>query len=161
MADSHSKIIEEHSLPILFGSLPDSPPARDAHKDRARYWATLRWLARLCIPAPLFETLVIRLTTKLDLICVANSREEEQDSELRAAYAHSILRTIESIMELKSNAGHADVAKYIDTLVPRLYGLFIGLALEESTLSQAAFTSKLLPVAGRIITLVVRLQSVE
>ena len=159
ISEKHSKLVEDHSLPILFASLPDMPPSRDAHQDRARYWATLRWLSRLCIPAPLFETLTVRLMTKLELICSSRHQNADRDPELTAAYAYSILKTLASVLELKANAGHPDVPKYIDTLLPRIYLTFISMALEESSLNDGKLISRLLPIAGDIITTIVRTQT--
>lgn len=152
--------MEEHSLPILFASLPDSPPSRTAHQVQALCWATLRWLSRLCVPAPLFETLVVRLMTKLELILICKSQQQtvDRDPELIAAYAYSILKTLASVLELKANAGHPDVPKYIETLVPRLYFIFISMVMEESPLSFDGIFSRVLPIAAHIITIVVRTQ---
>ncbi|KAH8111038.1 ARM repeat-containing protein [Phellopilus nigrolimitatus] len=162
IADKNSKVVEESTLPLLFTSLPDSPPARDAHADRAKYWRTLRWLARLCVSAPLFETLVVRLSTKLDLVCAPKtSCGEAQDTETRTAYAHSILRTLTSVLELKVNARHSDVPKYIDRLVPRLYNLFIYLSSAETSYGFIVTDSRLLSVAGQVITLVVQTIPIE
>ncbi|KAL5536863.1 hypothetical protein ACEPAF_686 [Sanghuangporus sanghuang] len=158
IADRNSKVVEEYTLPLLFSSLPDSPPLRDAHRERAKCWRTLHLLARLCVSAPLFETLVVRLTTKLDIVCASKSDDpdEMQDPEPRAAYAHGILKTLGSVIELKVNANHADVPKYIDRLVPRLYNLLIYLSLADKSASSSDLYSKLLEISGQIITLVVR-----
>ncbi|KAL5531709.1 hypothetical protein ACEPAG_4586 [Sanghuangporus baumii] len=158
IADRNSKVVEEYTLPLLFGSLPDSAPLRDAHRERAKCWRTLHLLARLCVSAPLFETLVVRLTTKLDIVCAPKSDDphEVQDPESRTAYAHGILKTLGSVIELKVNANHVDVPKYIDRLVPRLYNLFIYLSLADKSASSNDLYSKLLEISGQIITLVVR-----
>ena len=162
IAENHSKIVEEGTLPFLFSSLPESPASRDAHKSRTKIWTTLRWLAQLCVPAPLFETLVVRLTTKLELIFAPNNiPDDENDYEPRLAYAHGILRTLYSVLELKVNASHADVPKYIDRLVPRIYGFFISQALRGPQYVLAEFYTRLLDISGHIITLVVRTASLE
>ncbi|KAI5124282.1 hypothetical protein M0805_005129 [Coniferiporia weirii] len=163
IADRSSDLVEESTLPLLFSSLPDAPPNRDAHVDRAKHWRTLRWLSRLCVSAPLFETLVVRLSTKLDLVCAPKRSvsEDSDDSEPRAAYAHSILRTLVSVLELKVNAKHSDVPKYIDRLIPRLYNLFIYLALVGDSSQSLNTDSRLLDVAGQAITLIVRTVAIE
>ena len=158
ISEKNSKVVEEHSLPILFASIPDSPPRRDGHRDRARYWMTLRSLSRLCIPAPLFATLVVRLTTKLELIL---SSPQIDDAELHAAYVYCILKTLASILELKANANHPDVPKYADTLLPRIYFTFITMALENNPLNDAILASRVLPVAGQIITTITRSLTAE
>ncbi|THH09922.1 hypothetical protein EW145_g1685 [Phellinidium pouzarii] len=162
IADRNSKIVEESTLPLLFSSLPDSPPSRDARIDRKGCWATLRCLSQLCISAPLFEILVIRLSTKLDLVCAPKGGGDDiQDNELRAAYAHGILKTLASVLELKVNAKHSDVPKYIDRLVPRLYNLFIYLALVGVNSPSLETDFRILNVAGQVITLVVQTLTIE
>ena len=119
IARKNSKVVEESTLPLLFNSLPDTPPSLEDVVAREKYWRTLRWLSRLCVTAPLFETLVIRLTTKLDIIYspkVVNGTRLE--NEIRDAYAHNILKTLVSVLEVKVNAKDADVPKYISRLVP-------------------------------------------
>ena len=162
IADKNSKIIEEYTLPLLFSSLPDSPPHRDAHRERMKCWRTLHLLARLCVSAPLFETLVVRLTTKLDIVCVPkDGTDETHGLEPRIAYAHGILKTLASVVELKVNANHTDVQKYIDRLIPRLYSLFIYLSLADRLMSSSNSYLKLLEISGRIITLIVRTVPIE
>ena len=159
IADRSSKVVEEYTLPVLFSSLPDLPLSLDAHRERAKCWRTLRWLAQLCVSAPLFETLVVRLTTKLDIVCGTKS-ESSEDYEARIAYAHGILRTVASVLEVKAKNSHADIPKYIDRLVPRLYNLFIALSFSEISTSSKSFL-RLLEVSGEVITVIVRTVPVE
>lgn len=157
--------VSQTTLPMLFSTLPDHAPPRDAEAERVKYWRTLASLKTLCKQAELFETLVIRLWTKLDLICAfppaeAKSEGAEQvDVEPEAAYAHSLLRTIADTLAAKVEAGHADVAKYIDRLIPRLYNLFIYSALvskDERSEFAIATDPRLISVAAKIVTLVVQ-----
>ncbi|KAI0629374.1 ARM repeat-containing protein [Trametes polyzona] len=149
--------VSRNTLPMLFTSLPDKAPPRDAEADRIRYWRTLSYLKRLCTQPDLFETLVVRLSTKLDLLCVPSPSAEEQatdDLEPAAAYAHSILKTLADVLSAKIDLGHADVAKYIDRLVPRLYNLFIYSALLAEERPMPATDPRLLAVTAQIITLI-------
>ena len=66
VAPSH---VSDNTLPLLFSALPDRAPPRDAEAERIRYWRTLASLKKLCTQPDLFETLVVRLSTKLDLLC--------------------------------------------------------------------------------------------
>lgn len=162
IADHNSKIVEESTLPLLFNSLPDIAPSRSAHVERAKCWSTLRMLARLCISNTLFETLVVRLSTKLDIIYTpTRDHSIEDDSEACSAYAHSILKTLASVLELKINAKHTDITKYADRLVPRLYSLFIYLSLDSEKRGVPKTDVRPLLVAGHIITLVVQTLSTE
>ncbi|KAI0773303.1 ARM repeat-containing protein [Trametes elegans] len=152
-APSH---VSGNTLPLLFTSLPDRAPAREAETERIRYWRTLAYLRKLCTQSDLFETLVVRLSTKLDLLCFPVEADDEAalDLEPAAAYAHSILKTLVDVLSAKIDLGHADVVKYIDRLVPRLYNLFIYSASLEGERPVVATDPRLLAVTAQIITLV-------
>ena len=147
-------------MPLLFAILPDQAPPRDANAERDKYWRILTILRQICVPAELFEVLVIRLMTKLDHLSVASeSIPEDTDTEPSAAYAHSILATLVKTLDAKIAKKHLDVPKYIHTLVPRLFRLFIRSALlSESDLTIAA-DHRLVALAAQIITMVVRMLS--
>lgn len=163
ISESTPRHVQEQTLPLLFSSLPDKAPDREAASDRAKCWRTLSALTTLCVHPELFETLVIRLTTKLDLICAPRtSFETREDAEPDSAYAHSLLKTIANTLSAKVDARHPDVPKYIDRLVPRLYNLFIYCALQPGSYI-IANDPRLVSVAGDIIMLVTQclpLQSV-
>ena len=149
--------VSSNTLPLLFTALPDRAPPRDGEADRVRYWRTLAYLKKLCTQSELFETLVVRLSTKLDLLCVPSasiSAQDTADLEPPAAYAHSILKTLADVLSAKIDQGHADVVKYIDRLVPGLYNLFIYSALQAEERAMPATDPRLLAVAAQIITLV-------
>ncbi|KAI0642252.1 ARM repeat-containing protein [Trametes meyenii] len=149
--------VSGNTLPLLFTALPDRPPPRDAESERIRYWRTLAFLKKLCTQSDLFETLDVRLSTKLDLLCVPSKSTEgssEVDLEPAAAYAHSILKTLADVLSAKIEQGHADVVKYIDRLVPRLYNLFIYSALLAEERPMVAADPRLLAVAAQIVTLI-------
>ncbi|KAG6890017.1 hypothetical protein C0992_003362 [Termitomyces sp. T32_za158] len=123
--------IEEQTLPLLFDALPGQAPTRDAPLERIKVWRILLALKTLCVHQRLFEVLVIRLTTKVDLICLPTKHDSIEDTEPDAAYVHSLLKTIADTLTAKVKAGHPDVAKYIDRLVPSLYNLFFYSALQR------------------------------
>ncbi|EPQ56802.1 hypothetical protein GLOTRDRAFT_128555 [Gloeophyllum trabeum ATCC 11539] len=133
--------VEGTTLPLLFSTLPDRAPPREAASERAKCWQTLAFLSKLCKQPSLFETLVVRLTTKLDLICGSTAHSQE-DIEPSAAYAHSILLTLRNVLKDKVDLGHLDVAKYLDRLATGLH--------------MVASEPRLLKTAGEIITLVVQ-----
>ncbi|KAG5652051.1 hypothetical protein H0H81_006471 [Sphagnurus paluster] len=142
--------VQEQTLPMLFNSLPDRAPPRNASSERMKFWRILLALKALCVHPELFETLVIRLTTKIDLICLPTSPPAIDDLEPDAAYAHSLLKTIADALTAKVDAGHHDVAKYIERLVPSLYNLFIFAALQD--LPGIATGHRLVREAADIIT---------
>ncbi|SJL03979.1 uncharacterized protein ARMOST_07336 [Armillaria ostoyae] len=119
--------VVDQTLPLLFNDLPDRAPPRDAVADRIKYRRVLTALSTLCQQPELFEVFMIRLTTRVELLCSAT--DIEADLEPRAAYAHAILKSIAQTMSSKVDEKHADVPKYIDRLVPRLFNLFIYSAL--------------------------------
>lgn len=154
VAPSH---VSGNTLPLLFSALPDRAPPRDADAERIKYWRTLASLKKLCTQPDLFETLVIRLSTKLDFLCVpspSSTPTPTEDLEPAAAYAHSILKTLADVLSAKIELGHTDVVKYIDRLVPRLYNLFILSAIGAEERPMVATDPRLLAVAAQIVTLV-------
>jgi DNA repair/transcription protein MET18/MMS19 len=157
ISNNNAEIIVESTLPLLFNVLPDKAPSRDAHAERAKCWNTLHRLSRLCVSAPLFETLVIRLTTKLELACDVSYYGS--DIEAMAAYAHAILKTMGNTLETKISAKHLDVAKYVDRLLPQLYSLFIYLGMQQNEC--ATFDERMLSAVAQVITSIVGTLSSE
>ena len=123
---------------------------------RLQYWRTLSALSKLCIQPELFETMVVRLLTKLDLICVPKGTIMVADSEpeLAAAYAHSILMAFVIALETKVKLKHPDIPKYIDRLVSPLFNIFVYSSIGPQNM--VATNSRVINAAGKIITLVVR-----
>lgn len=153
--------ISQTTLPQLFASLPDRAPDRSADVERLRCWRTLAFLRRLCVQSELFEMLVVRLSTKLDLICAFQPTPETTDLEPTAAYAHSVLRTLGDTLAVKVDKGDADVVKYVDRLLPRLFHLhFLG-ALSSSGEYAVAADSRLVTVTAQMLTLVVQVQQAQ
>lgn len=147
--------IQEQTLPLLFSSLPDGAPGREAATERAKSWRVLKALSTLCVHPELFENLVIRLTTKVDMVCLS-IKGAQDDNEPSAAYAHALLKTIADTLRAKVDKAHPDVAKYIDRLVPNLYNLFIYSAFLSDEKELAATDPRLVSVAGEIIGLVIQ-----
>jgi DNA repair/transcription protein MET18/MMS19 len=153
VAASSSRHVQEQTLPLLFSSLPDEAPPREAANERAKSWRVLKALSLLCVHPELFEILVIRLTAKVDTICLPPTGVQN-DVEPSAAYAHALLTTIADTLRAKVDKGHPDVAKYIDRLVPNLYNLFVYSAFLPGKSEPAATDPRLVGVAGDIIRLV-------
>ena len=146
----------EQTLPLLFRSLPDAAPPRAASGERAKCWRTLSTLQTLCVQSELFECLVIRLTTKLDLICLPSTITVCDDIEPDAAYAHAILKTLSQTLAVKVQRKDPDVVKYIDKLVSHIFNLFISSTFLANERPVITTDPRLLQVAGEIITLVVQ-----
>lgn len=94
----------------------------------------------------------MRLSTKLDLVCEADT----EDAEPFAAYAHSLLRTLADALAKKAALGHVDIVKYLDRLVPRLFNLHIHAALASTEKTTIASHPRLILVTAEIITLAVQ-----
>ena len=112
----------------------------------------LQLLARLCVQPALFETLVIRLSTKLDILFSRAS--DAGDTEPVAAYAHSLLQALSRVLEVKVKEKHVDIPKYLDLLVIPLYNLFVSSALRRP--DGIATNERLLVVARKVVSSVVR-----
>ncbi|KAJ2934020.1 hypothetical protein H1R20_g3061, partial [Candolleomyces eurysporus] len=149
--------VVEQTLPILFSSLPDSAPPREAASERAQTWKTLSYLQTLCTEPELFEVLVIRLTTKLEFLC-SRSSSEEADPEPTAGYAHAILKTLANTLSTKLTKNHTDVAKYLDRLVVRIFNIFVYAAFTAEGDKRPMILSdhRLLEAAALCTTSVVR-----
>lgn len=147
--------VVQTTLPLLFTSLPDRAPVRNAESERLKYWRTLSFLKRLCIQPDLFEMLVVRLSTKVDLVCT--SSPDGEDKEPTTAYAHSLLSTLANTFAKKAALGHVDIVKYLDRLVPRLFNLHIYAALTTPDGSSVASHPRLVAVSGDIITCVLQM----
>lgn len=158
--------VTETTLPLLFSSLPDRAPPRSADTERLKFWRILAFLKKLCIQSDLFEMLVVRLSTKLDLICtpknlLPESDTEDLDVEPSAAYAHSILRTLADVLGTKVDKNHPDVPKYIDRLLPKLYHLHIYSAVAIENTLAIATDPRLVAVTSEIVTKVIQTQTAQ
>ena len=162
ISDISAKHIENRTIPILVGFLPDVAPGRDQVDDRLRYYWTLQFLKKLCLSPHLTVTLFIRLTTKLDLVSSPQlSNDEITDPECTAAYMYSILNCLADAIELKIKAGHTDLSKLGDRFITKLFNLSFSLAIPVLRCIPRDSFPKLLLVIGRIITPIVRVLPVE
>lgn len=136
----HPNSIESITLPLLFHNLPDHAPGLPDIDGREKYRSILGSLSELCVQPALFETLLIRITTKLDLLSsdspAANFAQADDQGdvpmdaldhqrECNIAYAYDLLHTLSRVIDAKLEAKHVDVAKYFDKLVPRLHTLVV------------------------------------
>ncbi|KZT59492.1 ARM repeat-containing protein [Calocera cornea HHB12733] len=154
------KALEDTCLPLLFGQLPDQAPPLEADDKREEYWRILSALQSLCLEPVLFQVLVVRLVSKLDIICALRIEAPGPSvTEASAAYAHAILETLKRAIQAKIDAKHNDLPKYLDQLVPHLFSIFLRAALSPSTTPQVASSAVLILDASRIITLLTQTSS--
>lgn len=144
--------------------MPDKAPLRGATAEREKCWLTLSTLRSLCLLPNLFENMVIRLITKLDLISfphVGQSLAVSDDLEPSAAYAHMILKTLAQTLGTKVKKKHTDISKYVDRLVPSLFNIFVASAFISDEREMIAAEPRLIQAAGEIITLVMQSLSIQ
>jgi len=137
---------------------------REATAERERCWLTLSTLRSLCLLPDLFENMVIRLITKLDLISFPNAAQPlavSEDPEPSAAYAHMILKTLAQTLATKVKKKHADISKYVDRLVPSLFNIFVASAFISDEGRMIAIDPRLIQVTAEIITLVIQSLSIQ
>jgi len=142
--------VEELALPVLIEQLPDRPPARDDTKAQARITSALAALRTLCAHPVLFERLVVRLSTKIDLVVTT-----EGAGDMASAYVRIMFSTLSGLLNEKLEKGHTDVGKYVERLVPALYYLFLRRTGEDENMDQVILDDKVVDGAAEIITLVV------
>jgi len=157
------RLVEETTLPLLFSSLPDIAPSTEAYAEHAQYRRILFNLSTLCVPPPLFETFVIRLSTKLDLIC-ASTTTSSSEQEMNAAYSYFILSSLSNVLTKKVEIGHADIPKYLDRLVPRLYNLFLHAAIrgeQGDTATGVASNPRLIQAGAKVVQQIMQTVPIE
>lgn len=154
IANTTPKHVEQLTLPLLFSSLPDAAPPRTADAERNKNWRVLGHLTRLCLQAALFETLVIRLSAKLDLLVAALASTD--DAEINVAYIHAILHTLAQVLSKKVERKDPDVSKYVDRLLPHLFRHFIASATASEDGEAVLGDVRLVKVAADIITQVLQ-----
>lgn len=149
--------VVEQTLPTLFGALPEAPPASTDLVAHAVYRRTLEALKTLCQQAELFEVFLVRLTTRVELLCVPSSTDPDPDPEARAAYAYAILKTISRTLAAKVEEKHVDVSKYIERHVPRVFNLFVYAAVTQP----GGLHPRLISAAAETVDLVCQTLSTE
>lgn len=156
-----SKPVEEITLPLLFGKLPDIAPSLDAEAERRQYQQILASVAVLCAQPGLLEMMVLRILSRLESLassCENGDVHETSDAqddaivrkECNAAYAYSLLHSLLSTIRRKVSDGHHDVAKHFDHLVPRLFDFFVSGATSTPA-NSIKVDVRLLSVAASII----------
>lgn len=162
----HPAIIEATTLPPLFHALPDRAPSISQEKARDTYRSVLHSLSQLCALPALFETLVIRVLTKLDLLSTpsptpTDSPDDPMDAqpgldqrECSVAYAWDLIHCLAGVVDTKLEEKHVDVVKHFDTVVPRLFALCIESASVKRSKNRSPLFSdrRLLVVIGRLVT---------
>lgn len=181
LARLYPRVVEHLTLPLLLATLPTSLPLPlPGSAESDDYRRALEALAALCIHPDLFEILVLRLLARLDETLAVSavpagpvgpspSSAAADDYAAASLYAHHLLATLRAVVQEKVQRGHVDVAKYVETLVPRLCAMVIlptthpapGPPGAVSAARPVACDPRLVLDAGRVVNLVVQRVEVE
>ncbi|KAK4702028.1 DNA repair/transcription protein MET18/MMS19, partial [Phenoliferia sp. Uapishka_3] len=148
----HPGVIEGSTLPILFGKLPEEAPGSGT-KENGEYRKALEGLAALCVHPELFEGLAGRVLERVEKL-VGSSPGGEGERSTAALYAHHLLSTLRAVLKAKAGKGDMDVGECLETVVPRLFGMFVRPTLEEMEVEVVAKDERLLVDAGMVITVI-------
>lgn len=147
----YSSIVESLTLPLLFHNLPDQAPPVSDIAGREKYRSILSSLVELCVLPALFETLVIRIISKLDHLSSSGQEGEVDTRDCNLSYGWDLLNCLSEVIDRKLKLKHVDTVKYFDQLIPRLYGLVIVAAVPVAGGNAPLFADRrLLSSVGRI-----------
>ena len=124
--------------------------------ERAKLRNVLASLTTLCLRPALFETLVIRLSAKLDSICAPiRQQEDDTDVECDSAYAYAILMSLHDAIQQKLDKKHVDIPKYAESLGESLFWVFIR-GSTAPVHSPVMSDARVVRAARKIVSLLVR-----
>ena len=150
----YADIVESTTLSLLFHNLPDRAPPVSATTERDQYRRILASLVKTCTLPSFFETLLIRIITKLELLASAtfnseadadvlmNGEDQVDPRECNIAYAYELLDCLVQVVNAKLAAKHADVARYFDKIIPHLHGLVVAAAVPKFGYVQPLFRDR-------------------
>jgi DNA repair/transcription protein MET18/MMS19 len=148
----NKRVVEESTLPLLFGLLPDRILASDDQEEvKGNIRRSLGSLARLCDSTDFFDMLIVKLSTKFDLVCVS-----DVELEANVGYARGLINTMRVVLEEKMERKDRDTARY-GSLVPRLIGNIVEASVRSSAHNTTvAGNRKVIRDVGTLVTLLVR-----
>lgn len=161
----YPRVIERLTLPLLLATLPTAtasiPLPLPGSAESDDYRRALEALAALCLHPDLFEILVLRLLARLDETLAISAPVRTSEYTAATLYAHHLLATLRAVIQQKVKQGHVDVAKYVETLVPRLSAMVIlpttFPAAEDGDSSRpVACDPRLVLDVGRVVNLIVQ-----
>ncbi|WVQ75192.1 hypothetical protein IAR50_004803 [Cryptococcus sp. DSM 104548] len=161
ISKSHAAVIESLTLPLMFHNLPETAPSVDEREAREKYRSILGSLSKLCTQPALWQTMIIRVTNKLDYLASAplqsstdvsmDGSDGEDARECNIAYAWDLLNALSKVIDAKVKEKHVDVGKYYEELMPKLLGLVIGGAQAKVGGGNALFKDRrLVEIVGKI-----------
>ena len=144
------RLIMEIAFPSFMAQLPDTDSQAEARDD---YLTTLEGLAEISVEKELFETLVRRILSKLDVLLMTSNFASP-------GYASALLSTLLYIMERKGSDKKADFQVYYDRIVIGLASKATKAALEGENLT-ALNDVATLELLGRLSNLIIRHSPIE
>ncbi|KAL4943799.1 hypothetical protein BDV06DRAFT_210741 [Aspergillus oleicola] len=139
------RLIMDITFPAFVATLPDSDDGTDTS-----YLPTLEILAQISVEKAIFETLVRRMMTKLNLLL-----QKEQPDTSSAAYPRAILLTIFYVMNQRKLEGDPALDMYYDQLVVNMC-TNIAAAASGTAKNRILCDPGVLDILGRLCNLIVR-----
>lgn len=161
----YPRVIERLTLPLLFATLPTAsaelPLPLPGSAESDDYRRALEALAALCLHPDLFDILVLRLLARLDETLAISAPARTSQYTAATLYAHHLLATLRAVIQQKIKQGHVDVAKYVETLVPRLSAMIIlpttfPAATADDSSRPVACDPRLVLDVGRVVNLIIQ-----
>ncbi|GAA5981336.1 hypothetical protein JCM11641_005289 [Rhodosporidiobolus odoratus] len=139
LCPTHSNLIRDSTLPLLFSALPSTTVSPDPQSAQSRaYRLALESLADLCAEQRgLAGVLVERLEGRLEEVLgasfgtVSGESEREHEHATRECkhatlYAHHLLSTMRSVFSARGKQEDGgDVEEFVEGFVPRLVGMVV------------------------------------
>ena len=166
VARKKPQLILDIALPVFLAELPDSETSetRDLVRRRKPYKAVLAALAQISSERVIFEVLLRRLFSKLDIILSSIFRFTSSlipDSTSSISYPHAILGTIFLILRNKAESEDADLPSYVDTLIPTLLSKVIIPAAIPGPRTRVLCSPEVVHVVSLIINVIVRTADIQ
>ncbi|KKZ62697.1 hypothetical protein EMCG_00381 [[Emmonsia] crescens] len=137
------RLIMDIAFPAFVAKLPDSDQGADPV-----YLTTLESLAQISIEKDIFETLVRRLLSKLEIVLQSGNTST-------SAYPRAILLTILYAMDRKGLENDSSISYYYDQILVKLCRR-AAIATMENDTATAMKDSSVLDVLGRLCNVIVR-----
>jgi DNA repair/transcription protein MET18/MMS19 len=139
ISKSNPRLISDITFPRFMATLPDSDP------EATHYLTTLEGLAQISVEKELFDTLIRRLLSKLDVVLAGDSR---------ATYPRAILSTILYVFEREGIEKDPNLETYYNKIV---IGLFqrAALPMAQDGYGSALNDDSVLDVLGRLAGVIV------
>jgi DNA repair/transcription protein MET18/MMS19 len=154
-------LILDITFPAFLAELPDSETVErlDASiKVRKGYKEILAALAQVSTERAIFEALLRRLFSKLDIVLSSTTalRALLMVATTTIMYPHAIIGTIYLVLQKKSQRSDVDVPSYMETLLPTFFDMIIVPATTKGPRTRTLCNREILHVVSLIVNTIVR-----